>query len=138
MSVSITFRLGDKEYTDYLTQGTDLSAAVVLANRLKPYSYAEIPEVTYTEAQQVNLPAAVNPPKTDVGLLVKVLMRESVSKKIYGLHIRAPNLDLLCEADPDGALRVKRSIGTQIAQWYSTFSGLTFTFEHGAYCGSSL
>lgn len=133
MSTTLTFRKDGIEYVEYLTHGLSLAAIETYAHNIAQYSNAGIVEVTYTMGAEMTI-AQSSGDYPSLELYAKVFLRETVTQKLYASIIRAPKIIMFDPVFQQG-WRVKQSVGVQIAAYYSTLSGSTFTFEHGGLCG---
>lgn len=134
MSTTLTFRKTGIEYIEYLTHGLSLAAIETYAGNIAQYSNAGIVEVTYTLGTEMTLAQSIGD-YPSIELYAKVFLRDAATHKLYAAIIRAPKISMF-EPVFNSGWRVKKTVGQQIAAYYSTLSGLTFQFDHGGLCGN--
>lgn len=129
MSATIQFEKNNLHEIVYFEQGDSLLKLNTFAQQLSAYSHAAITRVAITAKEVLTLPESAGE-YTSIRMAAKIFFRDQDDGKLWGIMIHAPFSEMFEEVLHQG-YRVKKSVGDQLAIYYSQYSGLSLTFESG-------
>ena len=135
MSTTITFTTGDNQSehgTIWIEQGTALANIKTFAQKLQPYTTAQIQAVSATQKEYLELDGSGSGDIQSVQMAAHLFIRSRASGTVYGFKLLAPSAAILDEFQ-----EVDQDFGDNFAEWYSDLAGELFDFEHGALTGST-
>lgn len=119
----------DREYS-YIRDVTDLAALETFVNAVAPMLGATATKVGFTETKFLDVAGTGNNPDLDRHLQIN-LRDEDGNRRGFML----PAISIGCFELINGCYRLKETYGDQLAEYYSTLTGITCTFVSGALVG---
>lgn len=135
---SITFLRNGKRERLTLTKAPTFAAVQALAQALYPYTTGGIPEISFTQLTDPELPEKSGD-VADAAFALRVKLRwqnppANTPRDVFLFDIPAPAMTNFDHIQERG-YRLKTAAGETIAAAYSTFTGQTWAFEEGWLCG---
>lgn len=135
-SATIAYQLNYRRYLMPVAHASDLAALHTFAAKMKTVTNADTVKTAFIETERLALVAGPsNDLTSSIDYYCDVILRCGTKRR--GVPYPAPKFADFESVTERNQIRyrLKQAVGKQIAQWYSTLSGETYTFVSGYLCG---